>query len=110
MIYEAIASVAPGFETWGDLVRFLGLGAELSNEHATARALLLFAIWKVHNMLRRQRTPTGFTELDTAKYIWAVLRNEFVISHKANRCRPFFQSPTVNPPPAPALVDVGGDQ
>ena len=103
--------VAPGFETWDDPLRFLCLGAELSNEHATARALLLYAIWKVHNMLRRHGTPPDFTDLDAARYIWASLRKEFIVSHKANRCRQFFQSPTpaVHPRP-PMLVDVGGDQ
>ena len=84
------------------------MGAEESNEHATARALLLYAIWKVHNMLRRQGTPVGFDEMEAAKYIWASLRKEFVASHKANKCRQFFQSPTTRPrPPMLMLVDVG---
>ena len=53
--------------------------------------------------------PPGFSELDAAKYIWAALRKEFVISYKANRCRHFFRPPSPRPQ-MPALVDVGEDQ
>ena len=84
------------------------MSSETTNGHATARAILLYAVWKVHNMLRRQGTPAGFNEIEAAKYIWASLRKEFVASHKANKCRQFFQSPTTRlRPPMLMLVDVG---
>ena len=114
LLYKAVAMVAPGFEIWEDRLRFLDLGPESSNDHAIARGLLLYALWQVHNMLRRQRTPMCFI-------MTMLLPNTFGPSCEKSLSRPTMQTdadtfsglllgPPLPPPPVAAVDDVGDDE
>ena len=97
--------VAPDLAIENNCVSFLGLDAHDDEQQTTARALLLYSIWKVHGMLRRQQGGTMHDVRSIARHLWAVLRKEFVDSQKAMRVRRWFRAP----PRAPTAAPDGGD-